>query len=106
MWYLPCTTTHHRALAKLETIHRQKQRKKKIKLLRDNLCSIRRSVFACQWPVTFTVTFTAFGVTNIEHAREKVRLKQDLVVLSVSLFTVTGDPGVPGCQIFIRAHKN
>ena len=33
----------------------------------DILWCYHCSVFACQWPVTFTVTSIASGVTNIEH---------------------------------------
>ena len=99
MWYLPCTTTHHRALAKWETIHRQKKEK-------ENPTAAWQSVLFPSFCVCMSVASYfycyLYGIWCDQYwARsEQVRLKQDLVVLSVSLFTVTGDPGVPGCHDF------
>ena len=59
-----CNENHINSNLWLMTLSTTRCRKTKINLksFPDSWCSFRRSVFACQWPVTFTVTFTAFGV--------------------------------------------
>ena len=44
-------------------------------------------MFACQSPVTFTVTFTAFGVTNVEHARKEARIGNSVLWFPIVIFS-------------------